>query len=181
MGHYSAYNNVHLYLILLLEPWLPAGDADCPGWVTRSDHQAAGVSAGGPWRLHIHRASKVTAPKSHLTHRPFGEVLGRESPPPRAEHSAMHWAEVGSPGAPVHSQMPPICSFAWIKCKSRFLESPLPKWEVKLFAVGSWNLWQSPACRQICEVREDRRPSSDLIHLHITPWDCRKKKKLTYK
>lgn len=81
MSHYSANNNVHLYLILLLKPWLPAGDADCPGWVTRSDCQAAGVSAGGLWTVYVHHASKVTAPKSHLTHGHFREVLGRESPP----------------------------------------------------------------------------------------------------
>lgn len=114
MSHYSANNNVHLYLILLLEPWLPAGDADCPGWVTRSDLQAAGVNAGGPWRTYVHHASKVTVSKSHLTHGPFGEVLRKESPPLRAENSAMHWGEVGSPGTGVQStaRWLPLFSFA---------------------------------------------------------------------
>lgn len=128
--------------------------------------------------------SKVTVPKSHLTHRPLGEVLGRESPPQKAEHSTVHWGEVGSPGAGLQStaRCLPLCSFAWIKYKSRYRELPLPRWEVKLLALGHpWNLWQSPACRQICEGREEMRPSSDLIHLHITSWDCRGENFLTYK
>lgn len=103
MSHYPANNNAYLYLILLLARWVPAGDGDGPGWVTASDCQAAGVSAGCLGRGYVPHAGYVTAPKSHLTHGPFGEVLGRGSPPRGAGHSAVRWGEVGSPGAGLQS------------------------------------------------------------------------------
>lgn len=81
MSHYPTNNKVYLYLILLPACWLPAGDADGSGWVTGSDCPAAGVSAGCLGRVYGHHTGEVTAPESHLTHGPFGELPGRGSAP----------------------------------------------------------------------------------------------------
>lgn len=136
MSRYSANNNVHLYLILLLKSWLPAGDACCPGWVTRSNRQAAEVSAGGSWRVCIHHASKGTAPKT--LHVDFLERFWGGNHHPRRlstmQCTGRRWEAQRQGSSP---QPDASCLFAWIKYKRGFLELPVPRWEVKLLALGS--------------------------------------------
>lgn len=161
MSHYPANNTAYLYLFLLPVRWLPAGDAYGPGRVmTGSDCQAAGMSSRCPGRV-------LDSQLGDNTQKPLGPMglLGRCW---GGYHHPQVIVEERCPGAgSVSSQAPPTVftceqntEVSLSHCPSQggrqnYLPQDHPR-----------SLQQSPACSQICEGREERRPSSDVTHLH---------------